>query len=56
MLEEAKIEEAKLFDVWEILAVWYSLRSLGLCVEFYNLASNDPTYAKLVLPAMEHRG
>lgn len=49
MLKENKIQDAKRFDRWEILGVWYSLCVLGLWVEIYKLAERDPTYAKLLL-------
>lgn len=56
MLEEQKVEEAKRYDFWAILGVRYSFWALVPRVEFYRLAPSDPTYAKMVLPALEHRG
>lgn len=55
-MKEEKHNDAKRFDVWALIAVRYSLRVLGLRAEFCKLASEDPTYAKLVLPALERRG
>lgn len=51
--DEAKAVE---FDVWAIISVRYALRTLGLRTEFYKLAAEDPTYAKMILPALESKG
>lgn len=32
----------------------YALRFLGLRTEFYRMAADDPTYAKMILPALEN--
>ena len=55
-LDESRDENASKFDVWGLIAVRYTLRILGLRAEFYRLAADDPTYAKMVLPALEPRG
>lgn len=46
-VEEVKFEYAKRLDVWEIVAVRYSLHVLGLRKEFCKMPSDDPTHAKL---------
>jgi hypothetical protein len=46
---------AERYDIWAIIAVRYSLRVLGLRVEFYRRAAKDPVHAKLVMPALESR-
>lgn len=56
MITEGKAQKAEKFDVWAIIGVRYSLRVLGLHAEFYKLAAEDPTYAKMVLPALKKRG
>lgn len=37
------------------MSVLCALGAVGLCKEFYRLAGRDPTYAKLILPALENR-
>lgn len=44
------------FDVWALASVRYALRAIGLMAEFYKLAAEDPTCAKLILHALEHKG
>lgn len=55
-INSAKDEDAKQFDVWGIISVRYVMRVLGLRSEFYKMAAEDPTYAKMVLPTLEKRG
>lgn len=55
-IAESKYEDARQFDVWQIISVRYTLRVLGLRTEFYRLAAEDPVHAKMVLPALERRG
>lgn len=55
-LNENKMDEAVKFDVWAIIATRYTLRVLSLRSEFYKMASDDPVYAKMVLPVFEKRG
>lgn len=54
-LAQKKLEDAEKFDVWAIIANRYCLRTMGLRAEFYKLAANDPTYAKMILPTLEKR-
>lgn len=51
-----KMDLAVEYDVWAIISVRYALRALGLRTEFYKLAAEDPTYAKMILPALENKG
>ena len=55
MLAENNLSEAHRYDVWSILSVRYALRVLGLRTEFYKMASDDPTTAKMLLPGLERR-
>lgn len=48
--------EAQRFDVWALISMRYVMRVLGPQKEFYNIASKDPMYAKIVLPSLERRG
>jgi hypothetical protein len=47
------IEEAKMFDVWAMMAVRYGLRVVRLRVEFYKRSAKDPMHARLVMPVLE---
>jgi hypothetical protein len=47
------VEEAEMFDVWEMVAVWYDLRVVGLRVEFYKRSAKDLMHARLVMPVLE---
>ena len=55
MLAENNQSEAHRYDVWSILSVHYALRVLRLRTEFYKMASDDPTTAKMLLPRIERR-
>ena len=55
-LDAKERENAKMFDVWSYIAVRYNLRVLGLRTEFYKMAAEDPTYAKMIFPGLERRG
>lgn len=52
-LTKQKDAEAGRFDVWAIIAVWYSLRVMVLQKEFYRIEYTDPVHVKLLLPAIE---
>lgn len=54
-IAEKKYTEAKKFDGWTMVAGRYGLRVVGLRSEFYKMAAEDPTYAKLVIPTLEKR-
>lgn len=54
-IDENVIDEAKQMDVWPVVAVKYCLRKLGLSTQFYEMDSDDPVHAKLVLPIPEKR-
>lgn len=56
-MEKGKNDESVVqrFDVWAFLASQYSLRCLGLRTQFYGKTVEDPTYAKLVIPALEKK-
>jgi len=54
-LRSEEDQKAKRCDVWALLGVRYALRALGLRTEFYKMAADDPTTAKMLLPALEHR-
>jgi hypothetical protein len=47
------VEEAKMFDVWAMMAVRYGLRVVGLRVDFYKRSAKDPMHAQLVIPVLE---
>lgn len=47
-LETTKVDVAKRYDTWAVLAVQYNLLDLGLRTEFYQLPAEYPTYTKLV--------
>lgn len=55
-LSQDRNSEAEKLDVWSIISNRYVLRVLGLRSEFYKMAADDPTYAKMVLPTLERRG
>lgn len=53
--ENAGARAAEEYDVWAIVARRYNLRVIGLRTEFYRLAADDPTHARMVMPALEKR-
>lgn len=54
-LQEQKMAQAGSYDVWALMSVRYCLRALGLRADFYKIAAEDPTYAKMVLPSLKRR-
>lgn len=54
-VKEGKVDDANLLEDWAFLAVRYSLSVLGLRMEFYRIASGDPTHSKLVHPILKKR-
>jgi hypothetical protein len=48
-----EVEEAEMFDVWEMMAVRCGLRVVGLQVEFYKRSAKDPMHARLVMAVLE---
>lgn len=54
-LADKKYPEASKFDCWMTVAGRYGLRVVGLRSEFYKMAADDPTYAKLVITTLEKR-
>jgi hypothetical protein len=47
------VEKAEVFDVWGMMAMQYSLRVVGLRVEFYKRSAKDPMHARLVMLVLE---
>jgi hypothetical protein len=47
------VDKAERSDVWAMMAVRYSLRVVGLRVEFYKRSAKDPMHARLVMPVLE---
>jgi hypothetical protein len=47
------IEDTTRYDVWEMLAMRYGLRMVGLRTEFYKKFANDPMHAKMVTLVLE---
>lgn len=45
-----------LYDVWALISVRFTFLVLGWRTEFYKISAEYPTYAKMVLPSLEHRG
>lgn len=42
--------------VWAYMYISYGLRCVGLRAEFYRLAAPEPSYDKIVIPALEKHG
>lgn len=55
-LRDRENEDALRCNVWCNISVRFALRVLGLCSEFCTMAAEDPTHAKLELPALKKRG
>lgn len=48
-------DEAQKCDIWDLVAIRYGLRVVGLRSEFYKMASKDPVHVKMVLRSLEGR-
>lgn len=55
-VSQNKVEDVMRFDVCCVIAKRYILRVLGFRTEFYRMAADDPSYAKMILPVLEKRG
>lgn len=48
-------ERVHKLDFWMMISVRYALSVLGHRTEFYKMAAEDPTTAKMILPGLEKR-
>jgi hypothetical protein len=53
ILRTTGVEETEMFDAWAMKAVRYSLRVVGLRVEFHKRSAKELMQARLVMPVLE---